>query len=312
MKFLYFFIEIVKNNNSLTKAAKKLYISQPALSKRLIDFENKHNIKLFVRENGRLNKLTQEGEVFYNGVKTILSDYEMLLDEVKSTKSEVIKIGIPNFIISDIIYPFLPKLTLISHENCKISFIEGSSIDIFNQYNNNEIDCMFMLSSIKDFFDFSGDEHQLYSSEVDVFMLKNHPLSHLDIISWKDFNDEKIIFPTKQSVMYYMCMQKLKMVNPAYMYNIESVDPMLSYLNEGFCALLPRITKTRRDDVIRKRMDSPIPWNVSFFSNHLLAHNEITRKALSSLISVLTTDSVNEECHTISTGSMTYSSEHVE
>lgn len=58
------FLNIVKYG-SITKAAEVLYISQPALSRRIKSLENELNYKLFVRQKGvRKIELTPQGESF--------------------------------------------------------------------------------------------------------------------------------------------------------------------------------------------------------------------------------------------------------
>ena len=58
------FLNIVKYG-SITKAAEVLYISQPALSRRIKSLENELQYELFIRQKGIRNViLTPQGEAF--------------------------------------------------------------------------------------------------------------------------------------------------------------------------------------------------------------------------------------------------------
>ena len=56
----------VAETHNITAAAKKLYISQPALSRMILDLEQTLGVSLFVRDRGNLH-LSQSGEVYING-----------------------------------------------------------------------------------------------------------------------------------------------------------------------------------------------------------------------------------------------------
>ncbi|MEH7355121.1 LysR family transcriptional regulator, partial [Neobacillus drentensis] len=68
---------------SFTKAAKELFVSQPAITNCIHQLENELNVKLFTRTTKKVS-LTHEGKLFLNRVKPILSDISSSIDEIKS------------------------------------------------------------------------------------------------------------------------------------------------------------------------------------------------------------------------------------
>ena len=62
------FYEVAKSGN-ISKAAKELYISQPAISKSISKLEDNIGVTLFSR-NSRGVSLTLEGEVLFSHIKT--------------------------------------------------------------------------------------------------------------------------------------------------------------------------------------------------------------------------------------------------
>ena len=71
---LYRIFYVVANNKNISKAAKELYITQPAISKALKKLEEQLGGKLFVR-NPRGVTLTEEGKEFYKYIKQAMDSF---------------------------------------------------------------------------------------------------------------------------------------------------------------------------------------------------------------------------------------------
>ena len=67
-----YFIEAVREN-SITKAAESLFISQSTISKAIKSLEQAYNTELIDRK-ARKFKLTSAGEIFYNSAVKIVSN----------------------------------------------------------------------------------------------------------------------------------------------------------------------------------------------------------------------------------------------
>ena len=68
---LYRIFYTVANNKNITKAAKELNISQPAISKSIKKLEEQLGGQLFVRTKKGVT-LTEEGKEFYKYIKTAI------------------------------------------------------------------------------------------------------------------------------------------------------------------------------------------------------------------------------------------------
>lgn len=93
------YIIVIAEEKSFSKAAKKLFISQPALSQYVSTIENELNMKIFDRNKYPI-KLTVAGEVFIKNAKELLNlKAKMIRDINSSTKvfSGTLKIGISPF-----------------------------------------------------------------------------------------------------------------------------------------------------------------------------------------------------------------------
>lgn len=71
-----YFINIVECGCNLSIAAKKIHISQSALSQFVTNFESTEGIQLFNRRNGRLESLTEAGGKIYRFATEIVNRHE--------------------------------------------------------------------------------------------------------------------------------------------------------------------------------------------------------------------------------------------
>ena len=79
------YIIAISEEKSLSRAAERLLISQPALSQQLKRLEDELDAKLFYREKNRL-LLTDAGKIYVNGARSALSIYEQALTEIKQLR----------------------------------------------------------------------------------------------------------------------------------------------------------------------------------------------------------------------------------
>ena len=63
---------MVSHYHSITQAAQKLYVTQPAISNAIKELEKEFSVSLFVRSKNHLT-LTTEGELFYQKASELLA-----------------------------------------------------------------------------------------------------------------------------------------------------------------------------------------------------------------------------------------------
>ena len=94
---------------NITKAAKALYISQPALSKAISQLETRMGCKLFKRTNKGVS-LTIEGKLLFIGIKeifSILSETQNKIAEIKQDKVSELRIGVGRDVFESYLLPRL-------------------------------------------------------------------------------------------------------------------------------------------------------------------------------------------------------------
>lgn len=135
------FYEVAKTGN-ISKAAKELYISQPAISKSISKLEDSLNTTLFNR-NSRGVQLTAEGQLLFQHAKAAfdaLSQGELELKRIRNFNMGHIRIGVSNtlcrFIMVSYLQAFIQryphiKITIESQSTTHtLTMLEQERIDI--------------------------------------------------------------------------------------------------------------------------------------------------------------------------------------
>ena len=108
---LYKAFYYVAKNESITRAANELLISQPAISKAIKTLEEQINTPLFIRKRDGVS-LTEVGETIYNKVKAAVELIDSAEEDIKSLtnlESGSINIGASKTIIHEFLMPFIIK-----------------------------------------------------------------------------------------------------------------------------------------------------------------------------------------------------------
>lgn len=139
VRVLRYFIEVVQEGN-ISNAAKHLHISQPTLSRQLMDLEDELGIKLFVRGHRQI-QLTPEGYYLYERAQEITSLVAKTTTNLQSQKivSGTIDIGAGESPALAIIMETLAKI-LKDHHNIKVNLVSGDSNFINQGLDNGSLD----------------------------------------------------------------------------------------------------------------------------------------------------------------------------
>ena len=142
MKFgnetLYRLFVLVADEKSITRASKKLFISQPAVSKQIKKLENELNTTLFNRKN---MELTKNGKKLYNQLKPIMDELERIEKSFEIKRN--IKLGTYNTLMSKLLSSSILEFYKTYKDNDVI--IENSNIEkMFQKLENGELDLVIV------------------------------------------------------------------------------------------------------------------------------------------------------------------------
>lgn len=134
------FFEVAKAG-SISKAAKLLYISQPAISKSILRLEESLEIILFVRSSKGVS-LTPEGKIFYEHLQEAFAAIEAgenRLLKIKQYHIGKISIGTSNTLCKYILLPYLNNF-INSNPHTMVSISTGSSDETISLLEENKVD----------------------------------------------------------------------------------------------------------------------------------------------------------------------------
>ncbi|AYO53712.1 LysR family transcriptional regulator [Acinetobacter sp. WCHAc060033] len=149
LRHLRYFVAVVEEQ-SFTKAAEKLFIAQPPLSRQIQNLESELGISLFERGSRPL-KTTEAGQFFYQHAVKLLSNAE----EVKTMTKRIglIEKTVTMGFVGSLLYGLLPKIVYMFRQQqprLKIELVEMSTKDQIQALKEGRIDVGFGRLKISD------------------------------------------------------------------------------------------------------------------------------------------------------------------
>ena len=185
----------VANEGNITKAANKLMISQPAVTKQIKTLEDQLGGQLFIRTK-RGVILTENGQNIYNHIKQgmiCFESAELEFSNLKKLETGTIKIGISTTLCRIFLLPIIRKF----HEeypNVAIQLFTDPSISMREQLKDGKIDILIAKEQSK-------EDNNLDYEELGML----HPC----FISSRKYLDPKdIIIPLKSINRYHLLLHK--------------------------------------------------------------------------------------------------------
>ena len=127
-------MHILGETENLSKASRKLYVSQPTLSSRIKKVEERLNIKIFDRKYHGI-KLTKEGEMVVDFARKCLDEYRKLETEIGNMQKQTsgkIRIGVSNYIAINLLPDMLQNFSADFPE-VDITIVSDWSSEVFQQ-----------------------------------------------------------------------------------------------------------------------------------------------------------------------------------
>lgn len=193
---LKYFIVLAEELN-FSRAAEKLFISQPPLSKHIKSLEEELGVLLFERGSKGVT-LTKEGKLFYEEARQIVHQTNQLTRKVKVSNhsyNDTLNIGF----VYTAMRLFLPKIVKAFEKKfpeAKLKLWEYSSIkDFQDKLLNYELDIAFVFPPVAH----EQIENTVIHSE-DIYMVipKSHPLANAERASITQFKEEHILLQPRE------------------------------------------------------------------------------------------------------------------
>ncbi|HFI0346450.1 TPA: LysR family transcriptional regulator [Streptococcus suis] len=206
-----YLINIVECRCNLSLAAKKIHISQSALSQFITHFEASEGIQLFNRKNGRLDGLTEAGRMVYRFATEIIARYEEMQDFIQKEAAKqqgTIRLGVPSVILRAYFSQLLPTF-YINYPNINIEIFEGGGLDLWKKFMDNDLNIALLIEPTN-LDDKKYEQHLIHKDEYIALMDKDHPLAGKEWIEWTDLQSYPMTTFNQNFTSYSNITQKLK------------------------------------------------------------------------------------------------------
>ena len=173
-----YFTTIVQEKN-ISQAARRLYISQPSLSRFLSDLEKELGAALFVRERGSLS-LTSAGISFCQYIeklKDLEASFSAEITNTPGLRKQSLTVGagsITGPFLAGQIFPVFHR----EYPEIKLQLVEDIHVNLISRLSSGELDMALLVASGADTL--SGRHIKLLAAEPRLFIIsRSHPLSAL-------------------------------------------------------------------------------------------------------------------------------------
>ena len=185
--------------HSITQAAQKLYVTQPAISNAIRELEKEFSINLFTRSKNHM-ALTKEGEIFYQKANRLLDTINQTASELYDLGRQVtpIRIGIPP-LLSTIFFPDMLIAFQKEHPSIPVELLEYGSIRAANLVSEDVLDVALVNMN---FFEIEKlNSYEILSDRIVFCVSCEHPLAKEKEISMEMLKKENLIMYNTDSVL---------------------------------------------------------------------------------------------------------------
>lgn len=275
LRLLRYFLTVAKEQ-SFTKAAEQLYITQPTLSRQMAAFEEKLGVTLFIR-SGKKVSLTDEGILLKRRALEILNLEERTIEELKGKEEVVegtISIGCGEFaaveILAKICKTYKEKYPLV-----QIVLHTATADAVYEMINKGLVDIALFLEPVDteglDYIRITDCDHWC------VGMRPDDPLAEKEFIKKEDLIGKPLILPERVNVQSELAnwfgkdFSKLKI---AFTSNLGTNAGVMAANGLGYPVSIEGAAKYWREEILVQRRIFPeittstvIAWrrNIPYF-----------------------------------------------
>lgn len=254
LRILRYFLMVAKEQ-SFTKAAEQLHITQPTLSRQLASFEDQLGITLFIR-SGKNITLTDEGILLKRRALEILNLEERTLEELKGTDEVVggtVTIGCGELVavetLAEICKSYKEKYPLV-----QIAIHTATADTIYEMMNKGLVDIALFMEPVDteglDYIRIKDSDHWV------VGMRPDDLLAVKKYIEKKDLLDKPLILPERTNVRSELANwfgKDFSKLNIAFTSNLGTNAGVMAANGLGYPVSIEGAAKYWREDILVQR-----------------------------------------------------------
>ena len=265
---LYRIFYVVAESGNITKASKKLCISQPAVTKQIKNLESQLNTPLFIRTKKGVI-LNECGQKIFLNIKqalTLLDETNQMIKDFTQFNTGTIKIGISTTLMKKYLLKYI-EVFHNNYPNIIIDIYTDPTKELIKKLKNGTID--LIIGKFPDSFDNDlnyyelGKSKYIFIANKKYFDLENLTLKITDLKNYPILLQE---YPSNSriSALKYFEDNNIK-IEPKM--NIASSSLLIDFINLGYgigyVTELYVQEELRKGNIIRVNV-VPQPSNISF------------------------------------------------
>ena len=259
LRLLRYFLTVAKEQ-SFTKAAEQLHITQPTLSRQMAAFEEELGVTLFIR-SGKKISLTEEGILLKRRALEILNLEEKTLEELKGKEDVVegnITIGCGEFAavetLAEICKTYKEKYPLV-----QIVLHTATADAVYEMMNKGLVDIALFMEPVDteglDYIRITDCDHWC------VGMRPDDPLAEKEFIKKEDLIGKPLILPERMNVQSELANwfgKDFSKLQIAFTSNLGTNAGVMAANGLGYpISIEGAATKYWREDILVQRRISP-------------------------------------------------------
>jgi DNA-binding transcriptional LysR family regulator len=233
LQHLKFLVEVERCGFHLSRAARNLSSSQPAVTLGIQALEQALGMQLLSRKDRRIVGLTAEGEEVMLRAKRILEETEqlMVMGRRRRAKTEQLRIitthSQARYLLPDVIQKFAAR-----HPDVHIAVMQGKNDQIMESLLSGDADVGLFNSSVTD------HEQLVYipygHSQRVVIVAKDHPLADAHAIAMDDLGKYPVVIyePATSNSSVVSALESLSQRSPQVIH-CTNTDVVKSYVKRG-------------------------------------------------------------------------------
>ena len=258
LRLLRYFLTVAKEQ-SFTKAAEQLHITQPTLSRQMAAFEEELGVTLFIRSGKRIS-LTEEGILLKRRALEILNLEEKTLEELKGKEDVVegnITIGCGEFAavetLAEICKTYKEKYPLV-----QIVLHTATADAVYEMMNKGLVDIALFMEPVDteglDYIRITDCDHWC------VGMRPDDPLAEKEFIKKEDLIGKPLILPERMNVQSELANwfgKDFSKLQIAFTSNLGTNAGVMAANGLGYPISIEGAAKYWREDILVQRRISP-------------------------------------------------------
>jgi len=258
LKALSYFVTVAEELN-ISKAARKLNLSQPPLSLQIKNLEEELNTRLFIRGRRQL-EITESGELLYRRAKEILNLVEKAESEVISMNDGMtgtIALGLVEGMAPDMAGSWFYGFSRI-YPRVRFRILDGNSDDLLEKLRSGIISLAVITApydqSLLNAFPVGHDQ-------MAAMMSKDHPLAKLpgDTVSVDQLIGQPLIVPSRRATIDSIArwFREVRQ-EPNIICEMDSYLDAAALAGRGMgISIFPETSYILNSSIVSKKIDGP-------------------------------------------------------